>query len=355
MAEFSLERFTVLLVEDNRYVANIMGALLRDLSVGNVILVRDGVEAIECLKDSADPNERSIDMIISDMVMSPIDGQILLKWVRQGRESPDRFLPFIMMSGAADSENVREARDQGANEFLAKPFSAESVAQRVLQIINQPRQFVATRDYFGPDRHRHSENESELETERRYADESDATIVYSSDKKVRPKDASEIYLFRLPNRLRELAGGLGFTESGELPVKFLEEADNLLDRKALDFHDWALEYLAKMSGLCTDAKQEGTTERLSSFKEINLLAHELRGQGGTFGYPLITHTGKSLYHFTSPPCPVDDDALEIIKAHIDTMRVVFRDKITGDGEETGRALKTSLDQAIRQKSPPADQ
>ena len=205
MAEFSLERFTILLVEDNRYVANIMSAVLRDLSVGNVILVRDGVEAIEALKDSANPNERSIDMIISDMVMSPIDGHILLKWVRQGRESPDRFLPFIMMSGAADSENVREARDQGANEFLAKPFSAESVVQRVLQIINQPRQFVATRDYFGPDRHRR--RESEIETEKRYASESDATIVYSSDKKVRPKDATEIYLFRLPNRLRELSYG----------------------------------------------------------------------------------------------------------------------------------------------------
>jgi CheY-like chemotaxis protein len=353
MVEFSLEHFTVLLVEDNRYVAKIMSAILRDLSVGNVILARDGVEAIESLKASVDPNERSVDMIISDMVMSPIDGQILLKWVRQGRESPDRFLPFIMMSGAADSETVREARDQGANEFLAKPFSAESVVKLVLKIINQPRQFVATRDYFGPDRHRHIENE--IETERRYADEAEATIVYSSDEKVQPKNDPRIYLFRLSNRLRELAGGLSVTEFGELPVKFLEEADKLLDRTAIDFHDWALEYLVKMSGLCTDAKQEDITERLGSFKQINLLAHELRGQGGTFGYPLITHTGKSLYHFTTSPCPVNDDALGIIKAHIDTMRVVFKDKITGDGGETGRALKTSLDQAIRQQGKPADQ
>lgn len=259
MVEFLLERFTALLVEDNRYVANIMAALLRDLSVGNVILTTDGVAAIECLKKSAGLDERSI-----NLVMSPIDGQILLKWVRQGRESPGRFLPFIMMSGAADSENVRGARDQGANEFLAKPFSAGFVSKRVLQIINQPRQFVATRDYFGPDRHRH--RETELETERRYAKEGDATIVYSSDKQVRPKTATDIYLFRLPNRLGEIAGGLGVTEMGELPVKCLEEADKLLDRTALDFHDWALEYLSKLSSLCTEAKQEDITEQPKSFK-----------------------------------------------------------------------------------------
>ena len=64
------------------------------------------------------------------------------------------------------------------------------MAKRVLQIINQPRQFVAIRDDFGPDRHRHSESESEIETERRYASENDATIVYSLDKKVRPKLSS---------------------------------------------------------------------------------------------------------------------------------------------------------------------
>jgi len=136
MVEFLLERFTALLVEDNRYVANIMAALLCDLSVGNVILTTDSVAAIEYLKKLAGLDERSINLVISDMVMSPIDGQFLLKWVRQGRESPGRFLPFIMMSGAADSENVRGARDQGANEFLAKPFSAESVSKRFLQITN---------------------------------------------------------------------------------------------------------------------------------------------------------------------------------------------------------------------------
>jgi DNA-binding NtrC family response regulator len=47
-----------------------------------------------------------------------------------------------MMSGAAEAPNVQEARDCGANEFIAKPFSAESVSLRVLQIINSPREII---------------------------------------------------------------------------------------------------------------------------------------------------------------------------------------------------------------------
>jgi CheY-like chemotaxis protein len=74
MLEFSLERFTVLLVEDNKYVANILVKILRELSIENIILARDGVEFIECLKEYAIVNERSIDLVISDMVMSPING-----------------------------------------------------------------------------------------------------------------------------------------------------------------------------------------------------------------------------------------------------------------------------------------
>ena len=63
-------------------------------------------------------------------------------------------MPFIMISGAADQHNVHDARDAGANEFVAKPFTIGSVFGRIQAVIDRPRQFVATRNYFGPDRRR---------------------------------------------------------------------------------------------------------------------------------------------------------------------------------------------------------
>ncbi|MEQ9449011.1 MAG: response regulator, partial [Rhodospirillaceae bacterium] len=67
--------------------------------------------------------------------------------------------------------------------------------------------------------------------------------------------------------------------------------------------------------------------------------------------PLITVFGKSLYEVTKPPCREDDANLEIVKAHIDTMRAVLRDKIEGDGGETGQALFKALKMAINKYAP----
>ena len=76
------------------------------------------------------------------------------------------------------------------------------------------------------------------------------------------------------------------------------------------------------------------------------MAHELRGQGGTFGYPLISVFGKSLYGFTGPGAVYSDSHLEIVKAHIDSMRVVINDRIEGDGGRLGLELSKGLEIAI---------
>ena len=201
MGVYNLERLTFLLVDDNRFVVKILQDVLKTLGAGQVITAENGVEAIEFLGGYHGPYGCPVDIIISDLVMAPIDGHLLLKWVRQGKDSPNRFMPFIMMSGAADTEHVEKARDGGANEFLAKPFSAQTVCDRILEVIDFPRQFVATRDYFGPDRHRRSD--AAAPQNRRRITEKDATIVYSSDRVRRPKNPGDVYLFRLPNKLKE--------------------------------------------------------------------------------------------------------------------------------------------------------
>lgn len=345
MGVYNLERLTFLLVDDNRFVLKILQDVLKILGAGQVITAENGVEAIEFLSAQQGPYGCPVDMVISDLIMAPIDGHLLFKWIRQGKESPNRFLPFIMMSGAADTDSVEKARDGGANEFLAKPFSAQSVSDRVLEVIDYPRQFVATREYFGPDRHRRVS--SAVPHDRRQVTEKDATIVYSSYRVRKPKDEGDVFLFRLPNKLKEKVGALGMSPPGEIPLRHLQAADEQLQRKGLEFHDWALGYLATLSSICDRALAQTPDQRARHFKNINLLAHELRGQGGTFGYPIITSVGEMLYKMTLAPCPTEDRAVTVIKAHVDTMRTVFRDKVTGDGGEIGVQLMQDLKKAIR--------
>ena len=61
---------------------------------------------------------------------------------------------------------------------------------------------------------------------------------------------------------------------------------------------------------------------------------------------MITIPGKMLYDATHRGCREDDDGIEVVKAHIDAMRAVIRDKVSGDGGEVGRALLASLQLAI---------
>ena len=130
-----------------------------------------------------------------------------------------------------------------------------------------------------------------------------------------------------------------------LPEDVLANAEASLKREAEGFIDWAKQYLDHLARQVMMAK-ELSGERTQNFEQINLIAHELRGQGGTFGYPLITVFAKSLYELTKPPCREDDASLEIVKAHIDAMRAVIREKIGGDGGEVGQMLFKALKMAI---------
>ncbi len=158
MATYNLERLNVLVVEDNAYIRRLIVAALAAFGIGQVKTTSHGGEAIDLLRlivtDPVKAGIMSIDIIISNWQMSPVDGLMLLRWVRRHKESSDRFVPFIMCTGYADLAKIAEARELGVTEVLAKPFSVQTVVDRLLRVIDRPRQFVHTASYFGPDRRR---------------------------------------------------------------------------------------------------------------------------------------------------------------------------------------------------------
>lgn len=94
------------------------------------------------------------DLVITDWLMEPMDGIDLIRMIRKNTDSPDPFVPIILMTGYSDQPRVEAARDCGVTEFLMKPYSARDMYARIVQIIEKPRQFVDTGDFFGPDRRR---------------------------------------------------------------------------------------------------------------------------------------------------------------------------------------------------------
>lgn len=158
MAAFDLSGFTVLVVDDNPYMVTLLRSTLMGLGVGNVKSFSDAKEAIEFMKlvkeNPVKAGAMQLDFIVSNWQMAPINGLMLLRWVRTHKDSLNRFIPFLMVTGFGDKKKVEEARDLGVSEVMAKPFSVTSVADKLLQIISSQRQYVQNATYFGPDRRR---------------------------------------------------------------------------------------------------------------------------------------------------------------------------------------------------------
>ena len=64
-----------------------------------------------------------------------------------------------MLTGHTAIDHVRQARDAGVNEFLAKPVSVKAILTRLIAVIEHPRPYVRTKAYFGPCRRRRSPEE----------------------------------------------------------------------------------------------------------------------------------------------------------------------------------------------------
>lgn len=167
-------RFSCLIVEDSSFLRSILMGCLNALGVHQIKVAEHGGDAIEFLKlQKLDPMKAgvlAVDMIISNWQMSPVDGMMLLRWVRRHADSPNRFAPFIMVSAFSEPARVAEARDMGVSEFVTKPFSVQTFAQKLQVAIERPRQFVHSATYFGPDRRRrteaHSGNERRVITDK---------------------------------------------------------------------------------------------------------------------------------------------------------------------------------------------
>lgn len=150
MERLNLSRLNVLVVDDNRHTVKLLENILHGLGIRNVIVAGDAAEAFGRLRDQI------VDLAVVDWEMEPMNGVEFVRMIRGAKDSPNPFLPVIMLTGYTKASHVIDARDAGINEYLAKPVSPKSLYQRIVSIIDNPRSFVRTDQFFGPDRRRRS-------------------------------------------------------------------------------------------------------------------------------------------------------------------------------------------------------
>jgi len=145
---YDFQRLQVLVVDDNRFVGDLLRVVLRSVGVDRVSVRSRPTEALACLED------RAFDLALVDWAMPEMTGLDLIDAIRGHHSDAVRFLPIIMCSAYGDAVRVMQARDRGATEFLVKPFTTKAVYDRLASLVGRPRPFVRDGDYFGPDRRR---------------------------------------------------------------------------------------------------------------------------------------------------------------------------------------------------------
>ena len=126
----------------------ILRQVLRSLGVRHVYEASDGVGALDVF------NTTPPDLVITDWEMQPVDGRQLVKSIRTAKDSPNPYVPVIMLTAHTESFRIHQARDAGINEYLAKPVSARGLYGRLVNAIERTRKFVRSSGYTGPCRRR---------------------------------------------------------------------------------------------------------------------------------------------------------------------------------------------------------
>ena len=147
LRSYNLQKLNVLLIEKNEFMRGIMRQILREFHIRNV-------------RDAADPDagyarfrEFPADLILADWVPG-LDGLKFLNKARNRTDSPNPFIPIIVVTANTELHDVYAALDAGMHDFLAKPISATRMYSRLCRVIERDRDFIRTRMFFSPDRRR---------------------------------------------------------------------------------------------------------------------------------------------------------------------------------------------------------
>lgn len=163
-SQIDFREIKVLLIDDSRHMRLIVKSILLALGCNQIREAGDAVLAFKEMQNFPS------DLIIVDWQMEPLDGLEFVRLVRTAKDSNNPYIPIIMLTSFTEVRRVAEARDAGVNEFLAKPVSVQMLGKRIESIINNPRQFIRTKNYFGPCRRRNDYGPPRGKGERRAAD-----------------------------------------------------------------------------------------------------------------------------------------------------------------------------------------
>lgn len=312
-----LGKIKVLVVDRDARTASLVTSVLRAFGFTHIEVATNAEEVIEAMR------HKPFELIITEWHLAKESGVQLVRAVRSTAQNRimRRDVPIIMLTARSDLEAVRQARDSGITEFLAKPFSAKTLAQRLIQVIDNPRIFIDAPGYVGPCRRRRGDPPPE-EEERR-----------GRDFDTLPANRELAELIGTELKAAEL-----FTE------QLVAEAQEQLQNQEAVFIEWANDDIHELERAYTLLSGDWTD--MQARERMMNAAYVIKSQAGIFGYDLGTQVAGSLVDYLENHPRLNRDHLTVLRKHIDTMAVIFHQKIKQAERSVGTELLESLQKLV---------
>lgn len=134
MSNSPLARYSFLIVEDEKFMANLVDRALRQAGATDILQASDGATAVRVLKDLPGP----VSCIICDVNMRPVNGLQLLRGIRTGKiPHIPRNQKFVMLTGHGEPDVVEGALEFDIDGYLVKPVSPDKLMKTLSAVMER--------------------------------------------------------------------------------------------------------------------------------------------------------------------------------------------------------------------------
>jgi hypothetical protein len=149
-------------------------------------------------------------------------------------------------------------------------------------------------------------------------------------------------IIQVPNTLRAKVGG----RLGAIDAQAIAKAEAALAELSNHFEDWLMDEIKKLESVQALIKEEGLNPVNSD--QLFYRAHDLKGLGTTYGFPLITRIAGSLCKMLDEEEKRMVAPLKLVEAHLDAIRAVVRGQIKAVDHPTGVMLSETLETRVKE-------
>ena len=152
---------------------------------------------------------------------------------------------------------------------------------------------------------------------------------------------NEAQIIPAPNALKLKIGG-----KLSLDMDAIARAEAALKSLSGQFSEWLQDELNKLDAARAEVRAHGMTPQTTEV--LYMRAHDLKGLGTTYEFPLVSRIAASLCKLIDDPATRDKAPLYLIDAHIDAIKAAVRDNIKDAEHPVGKVLVTELERSVRE-------